>query len=67
MLPVRCWIGLHRFVGFVDGAQEFHNGSALGRIGQIAGTRTLTRDMITSIRALGYEVRLAPQITKVLA
>jgi hypothetical protein len=34
---------------------------------QIAGTRTLTRDMITSIRALGYAVVLAPQITKVLA
>jgi len=33
---------------------------------QIAGTRTLTRDMVTHIRALGYEVRLAPQITKVL-
>ena len=33
---------------------------------QIAGTRTLTRDMIVSIRALGYEVVLAPQITKVL-
>jgi len=33
----------------------------------IAGTVTLTRQVIMAIRKLGFEVRLAPQIVKVLA
>lgn len=33
---------------------------------RIAGSRTLTANMLTHIKTLGYEIRLAPQITKIL-
>ena len=41
-----------------DAAAQFCN---------IAGTRTLPASILPFIRALGYEIRLAPQVTKVLA
>lgn len=33
---------------------------------RIAGTLTLTRDAVQAIRALGYTIYLAPQISEVL-
>jgi hypothetical protein len=32
----------------------------------IAGTKTLPQHLLKNIKALGFDVRLAPQITKVL-